>query len=418
MNTSPYRLLLILTVLTYSPPVFALDSTFSGHTKYQLTHSEYDSEELLAMLGPDTATDHSLDIRANAEFYQDKFEFVTNAELLTVGGDSFEAREALRRALSLAGATLPDDRTRLFDLTADFLEEDKFATVARFDRAYLGYADKHFVIRAGRQAVTLGNGLVFQALDLFNPFSPTEIDKDYKSGDDLFYAQYLFDSGDDLEFIAVPRRDRESHAIEDDRSSFALKWHGQLLEAETDYEIVAAAHYNQPLFGFGLSKSLFDAVFRIDYQLTRDQAHKALNSVVANVDRSWEIFGYNVYAYLEFFYSQVGDASGDYDVISPELLDRIIRGELFTLAERYISTGGRIELTPRTNLFINQIINLDDTSGFLQIRSIFDWAEDSDVQLGVNIPLGPSGTEFGGINQPGGTVGPALSAYLRTSYYF
>ena len=69
-------------------------------------------------------------------------------------------------------------------------------------------------------------------------------------------------------------------------------------------------------------------------------------------------------------------------------------------------------------MYLNQIYNIDDQSGFLQLRSIFDWAEDSDIQLGINIPLGPSGTEFGGIQQVGGTVGPSLSAYVRTSYYF
>ena len=149
--------------------------------------------------------------------------------------------------------------------------------------------------------------------------------------------QYLFDSGNDLELIAVPRRDRSSHAIEDDRSSFAAKWHAQLLEIETDYELLLASHYNQPLLGIGISKSLFDAVFRVDYQLTRDINQDALNSVIANVDRSWEIFGYNTYAYIEFFYSQVGDGSGEYTAIAPDLLDRIDRGELFTLAEKYLS---------------------------------------------------------------------------------
>ena len=169
----------------------ALDSNFSGHTKYQLSHFEYDSDQLLAVLGPDTATDHTLDIRGNSEFSWENFDAVFHGELLASGGDSFEANRQIRESLGFMSGGLPDDRTRLFDLTTDINEEDKWASVARLDRSYLSFSDKHFVVKLGRQAVTLGNGLVFQALDLFNPFSPTEIDKDYKSGDDLLYAPVL-----------------------------------------------------------------------------------------------------------------------------------------------------------------------------------------------------------------------------------
>ena len=58
----------------------------------------------------------------------------------------------------------------------------------------------------GREAVTWGNGLVFQPMDLFNPFAPTTVDRDYKVGDDLILVDKLFSNGMDAQLLAVGRR--------------------------------------------------------------------------------------------------------------------------------------------------------------------------------------------------------------------
>ena len=53
----------------------------------------------------------------------------------------------------------------------------------------MGFATDHVVMRFGRQAITWGNGLVFNAMDIFNPFDPAAVDKEYKTGDDMIYGQ-------------------------------------------------------------------------------------------------------------------------------------------------------------------------------------------------------------------------------------
>ena len=37
-----------------------------------------------------------------------------------------------------------------------------------------------------------GNGLVFQPMDLFNPFTPTAVDRDYKPGNDLLLVEMRY----------------------------------------------------------------------------------------------------------------------------------------------------------------------------------------------------------------------------------
>ena len=60
-------------------------------------------------------------------------------------------------------------------------------------------------------------------MDIFNPFSPTAVDKEYKSGDDMLYAQWLFTKGDDLQLIAIPRHNT-SGMVDFGESSFAIKY--------------------------------------------------------------------------------------------------------------------------------------------------------------------------------------------------
>ena len=52
------------------------------------------------------------------------------------------------------------------------------------------------VVCVGRQAVTWGNGLIFNPMDLFNPFSPVDIERDYKDFNEIrtqFYREMGLD---------------------------------------------------------------------------------------------------------------------------------------------------------------------------------------------------------------------------------
>ncbi|EDN67409.1 hypothetical protein BGP_4660 [Beggiatoa sp. PS] len=58
---------------------------------------------------------------------------------------------------------LPNDKRRLFRLTNEWDNSDQMEAVQRLDRLYLGYNGEQLVLRAGRQTVSWGNGLVFSS---------------------------------------------------------------------------------------------------------------------------------------------------------------------------------------------------------------------------------------------------------------
>ena len=130
---------------------------------------------------------------------------------------------------------LPSDRTRLFDLTKIIGDQGKQAAFHRLDRLSVGYTGPRAVLRFGRQAVTWGNGMVYTPMDIFNPFDPTAVDTEYKTGDDMLYGQYLRDNGDDWQSVLVFRRDLISGDLDSDVSSLALKYHG--FGGDTEYDL-------------------------------------------------------------------------------------------------------------------------------------------------------------------------------------
>ncbi len=86
------------------------------------------------------------------------------------------------------------------------------------------------------------------------------------------------------------------------------------------------------------------------------------------------------------------------DVIDDEALySRLLRGELFTTGRYYLAGSLLIEMTPLLQLNPTLFINLGDGSGMLQFIGSYSLAENLDLLAGFNLPAGPDGSEFGGL---------------------
>ncbi|OAD19646.1 hypothetical protein THIOM_004705 [Candidatus Thiomargarita nelsonii] len=358
-----------------------MTSAWSGHLKYQIVNRDYDDIE------------HLLDFRLMTENRWGAWDAQMHYEVLSLYSDTPQR--------------LPNDKLRLFNLTDEWGNSDKLEAVHRLDRLFVGYSGEQLVLRLGRQAVTWGNGLIFQPLDIFSPFSPTEIDKDYKTGDDMLYGQWLFENGNDLQMILLPRRHPDTEQVESDQSSLAFKYHGI---DQADFDLLLARHYDENVFGIGLSKDIAEAVWRLDISLTwLKEGNKAL-SLVSNIDYSWVWFDKNFYGYLEYFRNGLGETQrAKYLSPDPALQSRLQRGEIYTLGRDYLGSGLQIELTPLFNLYSNWIGNLHDSSGIFQIRGIYDWMENVQLIVWLDLAYGDKGTEFGEAVD---------SAYFRLIYYF
>ena len=99
-----------------------------------------------------------------------------------------------------------NDRLRFMDLTWTLEDGPRHENIQRFDRLAVEYRAEHWGMTIGRDAISWGSGIVFQPLDIFAPFAPTTVDRDYKPGEDLVKFDGVTERGSDWQLLGVFRR--------------------------------------------------------------------------------------------------------------------------------------------------------------------------------------------------------------------
>ncbi|MBC2715745.1 MAG: hypothetical protein HF978_10595 [Desulfobacteraceae bacterium] len=347
-------------------------------------------------------------------------------EVIGTGGETRKAQQQFLKQYpvfsdSLFMANAVKDDSRVMDLTHTISSDTEYLLYHRIDRLVLSASADWGSVRVGRQALTWGNGFLFNPMDLFNPFSPTDVDRDYKIGDDMITAQVYTGNSGELQMLYMPRRDTENHNIEWDDSSLAAKFHFNI--SITDIDVMAGKHYEDNVLGIGFTGYLMNAAWRLDTTYTwldADSERSGFVSLVANIDYSWVWWNKNLYGWIEYYYNGLGENDYQKALTDPDIMKRLARGEWFTLGHSYMNTQLQIEWHPLVNGFITIITNTGDSSGILQPRITVDPAQNFQIMCGGNIYYGKTKTEFGGIELPGVLVRevPADMVYLWLSYYF
>ena len=409
--------LLALLLLTSGTTNAELLQFKSGHAKGQYQIGSYPDDSLLRELVGTPTHDVNGDLRLLIDGNKDRFSWQADYQLVARSGDSLELSRLLQGSFLAPAADLNDDR-RLMDLTHTISDNDDYSLVHRLDRLHAGYTGDQAVVRVGRQAISWGNGLIYNPVDFFNPFDPAAVDKEYKSGDDMLYSQYLLDSGSDFEFVAVWRRDDDGDTGQSVNTQ-TLKYHAFIGQGELD--VVAARHYDDNILAAGGLTSLGGAILRGDAVVT-DTDLDTYASAVINLSYSWVGFEKNMSGVVEYFFNGMGLRESDYRQLSQQhdLLARLQRGELFTLGRHYLAGGVSIEISPLFLFTPNLFFNLGDSSGLVQLVSQHDLAQDWQLLLAGNLPFGSQGTEFGGLDSPvdGLQLSSGPSLFAQLAFYF
>ncbi|WP_455384992.1 hypothetical protein [Acidihalobacter prosperus] len=315
-------------------------------------------------------------------------------------------------------------RTALLRLSHVVTDHGRYYAEHRLDRLDVSYSAQHLVLRVGRQALTWGGGLVFHPMDLFNPFAPNATYTAYKPGTDMLYAQWLFDSGADVQGVAVPRRNPHTGRVEADQSSAGIKWRGFAgSQQQFGVDLMLAKDYRDAVLGAGISGSAAGASWTVEVVPTRLHGGGVRTSLLANAQYAWILGGKNLNGYAEYFHNGFGMSGSGYTLVDlPRALsERLARGELFTVSKNYLAAGVDLQWTPLLVLKPSLIANLDDGSALLIGRAEYSLGQDTNLTAGLQFPLGGRGTEYGGLETvPGSGIYavPAERVYARLTWYF
>lgn len=382
---------------------------YDGHTKFRLVGQSFPSDSLYRDLVGSETLDLAGDLRLNLKLDSGHWTFDADYQLVGLQGDG----------LKLTGP--PNDDRRLFNLTDVISEGSDNAILHRLDRLWIGYTSEKTVVRFGRQALSWGNGLAYAPMDLVNPFDPASVDTEYKAGDDMLYVQYLQDNGNDVQAAYVFRRNLVTGDVEADKATAAVKYHG--FAGQGEYDLLIARSYGDPVIGLGTGRGIGGAVWNADLVVTDTDADTYIQ-FVTNLMYSWNWAGKNMSGAVEYYFSGFGQKDGQYDPSSlatnPDLLLRLSRGELFTLGRHYLSGNVMIEMTPLWSLTPTLLVNVTDPSALFQLVTSYSLSDNMTFLGSVNLPLGPSGTEFGGIESgvPDRYLSRGLGLFAQIAWYF
>ena len=421
--SSSMRLNALLILLVVSSAATADDSNFqfTGHTKLNATGQSYPDDSAFRTLFGSNSLDAQADARLNLKWRRSGWGFNADYQLVGLHGEYIGLGSNLPPELASLVNRLPNDDRRLFNLTDVISDSGDNALLHRLDRLWLGYSSEKTVIRFGRQALSWGNGLFYAPMDLVNPFDPATIDTEYKAGDDMLYAQYLRDSGDDVQGAAVVRRNALSGEVESEVATYTVKYHG--FAGELEYDVLVAESYADTVLGLGMGRSIGGAHWGTDLVIT-DTDSDTYVQFVTNLSYSWIMKGKNMSGAVEYHYNGFGQNDAHYDPLSlaenPELLARIARGQMFTLGRHYLAGSVMIEVTPLWTVAPVLLANVGDPSALLQLTTNYSLGDNMTLLGSINLPIGSDGSEFGGIEtgQPDLYLSTGPGVFAQIAWYF
>ena len=416
MRAEPWLLLFLATAALAGEAPYEL----GGHTKLRFVGTTFPSGSLFRQIAGDRSLDLEGDLRLAFKAAPGRWTFIADYQLIGLYGDRIEYTRELPPAVGLLVPRLPGDERRLFNLTKVMHDRGKSALLHRLDRLWAGYASEKAVVRVGRQAISWGNGLFYAPMDLVNPFDPAAVDTEYKAGDDMLYVQYLQDSGNDVQVAAVVRRDPVDGEARREQGTTAAKYHG--FAGSREYDLLLAEHYDDLVVGLGGTVSPGGAVLRGDVVVT-DTDTDTYVQLVANWSYSWIWGGRNMSGALEYHFNGFGQHDGRYDPGSlagnTDLLARLARGEAFTLGRHYLAGSVLVEMTPLWTLTPTLLANVADPSALLQIVTSFSLSDNMTFLGSLNVPIGPDGSEFGGIETGEGLyLSSGAGVFAQLAWYF
>lgn len=399
----------------------------SGYFRLQAGAGFPEDDDFRSILGDRSSLiDKAADVRLVSEWFpSDNVKTEIHYEAAVSGGDTRKIIKFLDKnfpgSSDFFSSDLPSDKTRVFNLTHMLKDENNLALYHRLDRLSVTFSAQGLSLGLGRQAMTWGHGLIFNPVDIFNPFSPTSLIRDYKTGDDMISLVCSTSEKSDLQMLWVPRRSSETGNVTQDESSLASRF--QFRSGKLDMDLMVSKHRGDTVMALGGVGYLGESAMRADILLNlaeSDPDRGEFFSGVINMDRSWVWFDRNFYGLLEFYANGAGTTDYIGVINDTWLSSRIKSGEMYLIGRSYLGGTLQIELHPLVNMSLTGIFNIEDKSRLFQPGMAFDASSSLKINIAADLPKGKKDSEFGGIpvSGTGSYISPPFRIYSWITFWF
>ncbi len=288
---------------------------------------------------------------------------------------------------------------RLAQLDWQIAADDNFSYRHEIDRALFALHPAWGDTTIGRQAIGLGRGVLFGAVDVFNPFSPLEVDREWRRGVDAFRAEYRLSTTSSAECIAAFGETWEQSAL-------LGRFRGYL--GDIDGSLIVGKRAEDFMVGSALSAVLGEAEVHGElavFDTPEAQpdgtlwggGHLATKAVIGSsytfdVGKGLTVLG-------GYHYSDFGVEDAE-DILvrlqDPDFQQRFLRGDTQILGRQAVAAQLSYPFSDAVNGSFLVLTNPTDASGVVSPSPRWDLDENVTFLANVFVPWGdePSGGRF------------------------
>jgi hypothetical protein len=257
---------------------------------------------------------------------------------------------------------------RLTPLQDNWSEGRNFLGTHEIDRAFVALHPDWGEVVIGRQAIGLGRGVLFSAVDMFAPFSPLEVDREWRRGVDALRLERRLSPTSSVEGIAVGGRSWDESAL-----LARLRGYVGLLDAE----ILGGKRGRDHFVGGVVSAAVGEAEVHGELAVFRTRhAHpqgsvfgdgRTIPKAVIGSSYTFDI-GTGLTVVGEYHYSGFGSREADEAqrlFVQPEYLHRYLRGDTQILCRHALGVQATYPFNEALTGTVNIVTNPRDASGVL-----------------------------------------------------
>lgn len=275
--------------------------------------------------------------------------------------------------LSLLKNRQPD---AYFDLDSRYIENKNGYGIHRLYRAYADLSLSGVDLRFGRQRIAWGTAMLWNPMDILNPFNPVQLERQEREGVDAILMDWDYNALSRVSLVYVKLQRSESKAV---------RWRSN--QKGFDLSLMAGRFRENTVVGFDFAGQIGEIGVRGEITQTDSANARGFTRAVIGADYTFvNTLSFNI----EIYYNGQGVADpADYE------FSRRLTGEMQSLARRYLGGFLGYDITPLLQWRSYLIINLDDDSVFFAPNLLYSLTDNVEVSVGVQAFNGGVETEYG-----------------------
>ncbi len=285
------------------------------------------------------------------------------------------------------------------------------------DRLLMNYHPTWGDVTVGRQAVGLGRGVVFSAMDLFIPFSPLDIDREWRRGVDAVRVERRITDTTSAELLSVWGETWEQSAVLGRLRGYV---------GDLDAEILVGQRAQDDILGMSMSGILGGA--EVHSEITTFHTHEpqpeggflghSHTAIQAVVGTSYTFnWGSGLTLLGEYLYNGLGVESieqSQAQLTDLTFMSRVTRGDMQILSQQALALQASYPLDLTVNGGLLVLLSPRDQSGVVTPSVIFDIGQTGRLITSAYIPWGPESKQGQLQSEYGNTP---LSAFVQVAWY-